>query len=71
MIRVQPGQKTAGLCPVRVTTPPRHSGLGFGPGLELDRTERQVKTRTTGVLPGPVRNTNHAHLARSSKLPYR
>jgi len=58
-VRVQPGQKTAGLCPVRVTNPPRPRGSGFWPGNEPNRTEPPVKTRTGGGLPGPVANTNH------------
>jgi hypothetical protein len=56
-VRFQPGQKTAGLCPVRVTNPPAQRGSGFWPVVEPNRTEPPVKTRTAGGLPGPVANT--------------
>jgi len=39
-------EKTPGLGPVWVTTPPRHSGSGYWPGLEPNRTKPLVKTRT-------------------------
>jgi len=56
--RFQSGQKTADLCLVRVTTPPRQSVAGFWPGLEPNRTEPPVKTQTTGWLPRPIANTS-------------
>jgi len=56
-VRVQPGQKTAGLCPVLVTNPPRHSGLGLWLGLDQNQTKAPVKTQTAGEFPGPVGNT--------------
>ena len=56
--RFQPGQKTAGLYPVRVTTPPRHSVAGYWLGLEPNRTELPVTTQTAGWLPQPVANTS-------------
>ena len=55
----EPGQKTAGLCPVRVTTPPRQSGSGFWQGPKPNRTEQPVITRTAGGLPGPIANTRY------------
>jgi hypothetical protein len=56
-VRFQPGQKPTVLCPVRVTTRQAKSGSGFWPGLEPNRTEPLIKTRTAGGLPGPVANT--------------
>jgi hypothetical protein len=56
-VRFQPGQKPMVLCPVRVTTRQDKSGSGIWPGLEPNRTEPPVKTRTAGGLPGPVANT--------------
>jgi len=47
-----PGQKTAGLCPARVTTPTRHSRSGLWTVLELDRTVYPVQTGTTSVSNG-------------------
>jgi len=55
--RFQPSQKTAGLGPVRESTPPRQSGSGIWPVLELNWTEPPVKTQTAGGLPGPAANT--------------
>jgi len=55
-VRFQPGQRPAVLCLGRVTTCQDHSGSGFWPVLEPNRTEPQVKTRTAGGLPGPVAN---------------
>ena len=55
----QPGQIPAVLCPGRVTTRQAKRGSGFWPGLEPNRTEPPVKTRTAGGLPGPVANTNY------------
>ena len=37
--------------------PPRHCGSGFWTVLEPNRTVFQVRTQTTGRLPGPVANT--------------
>jgi len=56
-VRFQSGGKSAGIYPVRVTNPPRHSGSGFWPGFEPNQTELQAKNRTAGELPGPVGNT--------------
>lgn len=56
---MQPGEQTAGLCLVPVTTRPRHSGSGFWPGLEQNRTELLVTTRAASQLTGPVANTTH------------
>jgi len=54
LLYVEPCQKTAGLCRVQVTSPPRHSGSGFWPGLEPNQTEPLVETWTAGRLPGPL-----------------
>jgi len=54
---VEPGQKTGGVCPVRVTQPPRDSGSGIWPGLEPNRTKQPVKTWIAGMLPRPVAHT--------------
>ena len=56
-VRFLPGQKTQGFGSVRVTNPPRHSGSGFRPGNDPNRTEPPAKNRTAGGLPGPVANT--------------
>jgi len=59
LLYVEPGQRTAGLCPVRVTNLARQSGSGFWPGLEPNQTKPQVKTWTAGGLPWPVANTSY------------
>jgi hypothetical protein len=57
-VRFQPGLKTVGLCPVRVTNPPRQSGSDFWPGNDPNRTEPPAKKRTAAGLHGPVANTS-------------
>jgi hypothetical protein len=42
---------------VRETTPPRQSRSRCWPGLEPNRTDPQVKTRTAGRLPAPFATT--------------
>src|SRR5882757_6970394 len=59
VVRFQFGLKTAGLCPVRVTNPPRQSGSGFWPGNVPNRVEPPAINRTAGWLPGPIANTTH------------
>jgi hypothetical protein len=59
--RFQPGQKTAGLRAVCVTTPPRQSRLDFWTVREPNRTVYLVQIRTAGGLPGPVANTTYEH----------
>jgi len=56
-VQFQPGRKPSGLCPVRVTNPPRQSGSGFWLGNEPNRTEPPAKNWTAGGLPRPVANT--------------
>jgi len=56
---VEPSQKTTGLCPVRVTTPPRQSSSGLWTGLEPNQTVFPVQTRTTWGIPRPIANTIH------------
>ena len=57
VVRFQPGQIPAVLCPVRVTNPARQSGSGFWPGLEPNQNKPLVKTLTAGGLPRPIANT--------------
>ena len=67
-IQFQPGQKPTGLCPVWVTNLPRHCGLGFWPGNELDRTKLPAKMRTAGGLPVPVANTRQGQRQSPNQL---
>ena len=57
-VRFQPGQMRTVLCPVRVTHPPGQIRSGFWLGLEPNRIEPLLKTRTAGVLPGCVANSS-------------
>jgi len=63
VVRFQPGQIPAVLCPVWVTNPPKQCGSGFWPGLEPNQTKPLVKTQSAGGLPGPVANTSCIHIA--------
>jgi hypothetical protein len=56
-VLLQLGQKNTCLCPGRVTDLPRQRAAGFWPGSERSRIKPPVKTRATGMLPGPVVNT--------------
>jgi len=47
-----------GLCPVRVETPPRKSGLCSWMDREPNWTIYPVQTQTAGRLPWPVANSN-------------
>jgi hypothetical protein len=53
-VRFQHGRKTAGLCSVWVTTPPRQSRSGFWPGHKLNRTDLPAKTRPLAGYPDPL-----------------
>jgi len=55
----EPGQKTVGLCLVRVPTPARQSGLGFWPCLEPNQNEPWATNRSARGLPGTFANTNN------------
>jgi len=58
-VQVLPGQKTQGFGVVRVTNPPRHSGSGFWPCNDPNRTEPPAKNQTAGKFPGPIANTKY------------
>jgi len=57
-VRLQPGRKPTGSCPVWVINLPRHTGSGFWPGLEPNQTKPPAKTWTAGGLPRLVANTS-------------
>ena len=56
-VRFKPRQKPTVLCPVRVTTLQHNGGSGFWTGLEPNRKDYPVQTRTAAWLPGHVANT--------------
>jgi hypothetical protein len=57
VVRFQPSQKPAVLCPVLVTNLPRRWGSGFCPGLKPNQTEPPAKSGIASGLLGPVSNT--------------